>query len=144
MTKQMKMSESVLNEAKDLDHYKRLIQMFGAYYDKFSGWGQMYRKVMAGGLKIIPKEKKAQSVLSHVIGKGEGSNIQLLLNGQLAELPVQIRPVFKQGNKIMCAYWHRDDKIFTKIVDLLDFTGKAGSWTDEQGKSVTLINTDEK
>lgn len=135
-----------LNEAKDLSLYKRMVDMFARAYESYSGFGGTYRKILDGGFRIIPKDKRAQEILNYVVGEGSGKNIQSLMNMRFAELPVDIRPNFRNGKKYETAYWCIDDKLNTKIFDLLSFPevkGK-GKWADESCKGVSLLELQKK
>lgn len=138
----MNKAVKILNEAKDLGLYKRLVNMFAKAYENYSGFGGTYRKILDGGHKIIPSDERAQIILNYIIGEGSGKNIQGLMNARFVELPVDIRPNFKNGRRYETAYWTVEDKVYTKIFDLLLFPqerkGK-GHWSNEEGEKTTLI-----
>lgn len=136
----MELAKKKLNEAQDLSLYKRLVDMYSTAYDNYSGFSGTYRKILDGGKKIIPTDERAKVILNYVIGEGSGRNIQSLMNTRLVELPIDIRPNYRNGTRYETAYWCVDDKIYNKVFDLLSFPERKGKgkWSNEECKSVTL------
>jgi uncharacterized protein YlaN (UPF0358 family) len=131
-------------EAQDLNVYKKMLTLFSDFVDSYpgTGMGKIYRTMLEAGLKCVPKDKKAQEILAYVLQDNSPKAIQNLINMQLAELPLPTRPIYKDGNSKMTAFWKKDDKIMSKVYDLLDLTdaGSAGDWVDEKGESVKLLD----
>lgn len=137
-----------LNEAKDLNVYKRITRTLSGYADKFptTGVNQLAKAAISTGLKIVPKDKKALEILDHIFASGSSIpyKVQQFLNMRFSDLPVHLRPIYKEGNKKMTAFREIDGNLHDKVKSLVDFTGKAkaGKWTDQDGNKVELIELD--
>ena len=132
----------VLDEAKDLNVYKTMLELFSCFIDKYpgSGMGKIYRELLEAGLKCVPKEKRAQEILTFVLSASTPKALQDLRNTFFSELPLELRPLYKSGNSKLCAFWKRGEKTYTKVFDLLDLAGEgAGTWADEKGEKVSLL-----
>jgi hypothetical protein len=142
--------QKLLENAKELNTYKRLLQVLGEYSDKFPATGvdKMFNSALEAGMKVIPKDKRAQEILNHVlfVKKTSAAITQELLNMRFSGLPMDIRPVYKVGNRKKVAFWGRGGKIYDKVVSLLDMTGEGGvmSFVDEAGNKVELIDLMDK
>jgi len=132
-------------EAKDLDVYKRLLKVLGEYTDKFPGTGvsRMFDQALGSGKKILPKDKLAIDIL-HFILKNNSvpSAVHKILNFRFSNLPIELRPLVKNGRSKEVAHWSRESLVSDKIKDLIDWegTGKAGSWSDVDGNKVKLYD----
>ena len=132
-----------LAESRDLNIYKKMLAMFGDFVDRYpgSGIGMIYRDMLEAGLKCVPKDKKAQEILSFVLSDNAPKAVQGLLNTRFVELPVPIRPTYKSGNTKIAAFWSRDGTLLDKVYDLLGLRGESagGAWVDPNGEKVTLL-----
>jgi hypothetical protein len=135
-----------INESRDLDIYKKLVMILSDFVDKYpgTGMGKVYRQVLNAGLKVMPKDEKALDILGYVIKDGGPKAVQDLMNRTFCELPITIRPVYKDGNAKRTAFWSKDSKIYDKVRDLLDLNGSGvkGEWSDEKSNKVTLLSLD--
>jgi len=132
-----------LLEAKNLDVYKALLRTFSDFTDQCpgTGMGNVYRQLLELGLKCVPKDKKALAILEHVLSaKSTTARVQALSNTSFGSLPIVVRPVYKDKNRKVTAFYSKNDKIYSNVVDLLSFEGGTGSWTDEKGTKVTLLD----
>jgi len=136
----------VLNEARDLNVYKKLLKIFGEYTDKFPATGvdRLLNKALSVGLKAIPKDKKALEILESVLysDKSVPAKVQELLNARFSDLYVARRPRYKVGNAIECAFWNCDDKLYDKVISLIDLEGTAKTcfWSDASRKKVDILD----
>lgn len=134
-----------LKEAKELGCYKKLLRVLGEYTDAFPATGvdRLLNKAIENGTRIFPKDKKAIEILHHVLSlsKSAPARVQELLNVRFSDLPVEIRPTFKLGNRREVAFWNADDKLNDKVISLLNFNadGKSGFWSNVDRKKVDLI-----
>jgi len=134
----------VLTEAKDLNTYKKLLRTLGEYTDKFPSTGvdKYFKQALENGKKIMPKNKRALEIIDSVL---RGSNsapgaVQQLLNLRFADLPIEVRPIYKEGNKKIVAFWDRGGAVQDKVLGLIAWDGKVtGAWSDADGKKVTLL-----
>jgi len=130
-------------ESKDLTVYKRLLRALGEYSDSFpaTGVSKMFRSVLENGLKVLPKDADALSILSFVLsGKSVPAIVHALLNTRFSDLPVEIKPLYKVGNATVVAYWCKGKVVSDKVLDLVEFEAKEkGYWSDEKGKEVKLL-----
>jgi len=138
----------MLNEAKDLKLYKKLLRVLGGYADKFpaTGVSKMFRAALDGGIKCVPKDKRALSILACIVDTDESipAQVQKLLNVRFADLELVCRPIYKDGNAKNVAFWNVDGEVNDKILSLMNFDGKAGQWSDAEGKKVSLIDIQDK
>lgn len=135
-----------LNESQGLNLYKKLLNNFSDFVDKQpgTGMGRIYRKLLDAGIKCMPSDKRALEILSFVLSSNVSKSIQDLINTSFVDLPMDVRPVYKVGNSRFVAFWNKDSKIFSKTMDLIDYDGVKGSWSDEKGDAVTLITPKEE
>lgn len=133
-----------VSESTNLDLYKKLINIFGDFADNHpgSGIGKIYRALLATGLKAVPKDKQAQAILSSFVSGllvSASGSVHDMLNKNYTDLPLDIKPVYKDGNKRLVPFWCKGDTLCSKVVDLLSLGEEpAGKWTDEQRQSVKL------
>ena len=135
-----------LNEAKNLDVYKKLIWILAEYVKTTPATGteRLFDAAVEHGVKILPSNKTALNILDCVLNKNSvADSIQKLLNMRFSNC--KIKPVTKEG-KHEVAWWTRQDLTSDKVKDLINWegTGSGGSWTDMNGEKVTLIDMEEK
>ena len=131
-----------LTEAADLNIFKDIVRTLGDYADRFPATGveDLLDKLISAGVKCIPKDKMAQDILAYVIHDGTPpSAIQKLLNVRFAELPYDLRPLFRNGRKHRVAMWCVDDNVTDKVQGLLKLDSKSGFWSDTNGEKVSLM-----
>ena len=101
-----------LNESVELDLYKRLLTVFGDYVEVFAGTGYagMLDKFIAGGVRVIPKDKKAREVLGSVLwtAKSIPAIVNDVVNMRLSDVVRDVRPRYREGHKIYIAMWSAD------------------------------------
>jgi len=132
----------LLTEARDLNIYKIILDMFANFIDSNPGTGmnKIYRKLADAGLKSVPKDKRARLILDSMISMSIPKTIQDLLNTSFVDLPINTRPIYKSVNSRLTAFWTRGGKLYDKVFDLFDIDGSGdGKWTDEKGDSIILI-----
>ena len=143
----MKLNE-MINEAKDLNLYKKILRVLGGYSDKFpaTGVSKMFKAALDKGIKCIPKDKRALGILSCIVDSGESipTQVQKILNLRFSDLEHSCRPIYKDGNAKQVAFWNVDGQVHDKVLSLLNFDGKAGSWSDAESKKVSLIDIQDK
>ena len=68
--------------------------------------------------------------------------IDKLLNIRLSQLPIELRPLVKNGRKKEVAHWTRGALVSDKVKDLIDFEGTGGTafWSDVDGNKVSLLD----
>jgi hypothetical protein len=139
-----------LLEAKDVNIYKKLLNVLGEWTDKFpaSGVDNLLEILIEKGKKLLPKDKRALDILDYIFTSNSESvsaAVQQLLNTRFLDLPVDLKPVTKSGRRYEVAFWHRDGQVLDKVKDLIDFTGKggAGFWCDVNGGRIQLLDSKE-
>ncbi|MBE3101961.1 MAG: hypothetical protein IMZ47_06790, partial [Firmicutes bacterium] len=108
-----------------------------------TGIDNLFDAAAKGGTKVLPKDKKALEILCHILESGVAARIvHKLLNLRFSDLPVEFRPMMKNGRKTQVAHWARGSNISDRIKDLINFDGseKPGRWSDIDGEKVALIN----
>lgn len=133
-----------IQEAKEVKLYQRLLKILGDYSVSVPATGvdNLFDVAAAQGKKILPKDKKALEILGYILLGGSTARVvHKLLNLRFSDLPVEYKPIMKDGRKHHVTHWTRDGKISDRIKDLVDWdnTGKVGSWTDIDGEKVDLI-----
>lgn len=130
-----------LAESLGLNLYKKLLNNFADFVDKQpgTGMGRIYRQLLDAGIKCMPKDKRALEIISFVLSGTIPKSIQDIINTSFLDLPMAIRPVYKVGNGRFTAFWNKGDKIFSKTMDLIDYDGNNGFWSNEKGEAITLI-----
>lgn len=138
------MKKNRIAEAKDVSLYKKMLNILGNYIDRFPATGceKLFQVAVEQGVKIIPKDRAALNVLDHIFDECAPTAIQKLLNIRFSDLPVCVKPLYKNGRKHLVAFWNRDNVAYDRVKELIDFagTGKAGSWSNLDGDKVTLID----
>jgi hypothetical protein len=134
---------SLLTEAKDLNVYKKMLELFSEFLDAQpgTGMGKIYRDLLEAGLKCVPKDKRAQEILASLLTDNVPKSIQDLLNTNFCELPITLRPLYKSGNSKLVGFWKKGEKIYSKVFDMLDLAGEGkGSWCCEKGEKIDLLD----
>jgi len=134
---------SLLNEAKDLNVYKKMLEIFSDFTDRYPGTGmsRVYKSLLDTGLKCIPKDKRAVEMLSYVLSDNTPKSIQELINTGFADLPITIRPLYKAGQQKLVGFWSKDGKVLGKTFDLLSLGDEGkGFWCDEKGEKIDLLD----
>lgn len=132
-------------EAKDLEIYKRLLRILGAYAKEAPAQGieRLLNSVVEQGKKALPKDKHALNILDEVLDEeNPADTVQKLMNMRFANLPICCKPVAKLGRRCQCAYWNRGDYTSDRVKDLIDWsgTGKSGKWSEVDGSPVKLVD----
>lgn len=140
----MKDTLKKIQEAKDVNLYQKLLRNLGDYSVSVpcTGVDNLFDVASEHGKKILPKDKKALEILDYILSGGSPARvIHKLLNLRFSDLPIECKPIMKDGRKHHVTHWSRDKKISDRVKDLIDFdlTGKVGNWTDIDGKKVELI-----
>ena len=137
------MNRKMITEAQDVALYKRLLDIFGGYTKSFpcTGIDGLFDALVDNGKKLLPKDKRAIAILEYLLCCYSAPDVvQKILNIRFADLPVQVKPVSKKGNKHEVASWERNGKISDRVKDLINWGDKGqGKWCDVDGNSVTLI-----
>jgi hypothetical protein len=136
------MIEQLLENAKDLKIYKKLIKILGDYTLNIpaTGANKILDEILSEGIKVIPKDKKAIEILVYILNqeKSIAAIVQDLFNTRLCTLPLEVRPMI---NRTTTAFWNIGDKLEDKVIDLINFKGEdKGFWSDEKRNKVELIN----
>jgi len=135
----------ILNEARDLKLYKKLLAVLGEYSDKYPGTAvsKMFKDAVNRGLSVIPKDKRAQQIIWDIIMRNSLSipeAVTQLLNMRFADLEIGLKPLYKNNRVKEVAFWAKDGKVHDKVLSLLNFSGKDGYWSDAEGKKVSLVD----
>ena len=138
-----------IQEARDVSLYQRLLKVLGEYSAAVPATGvdKLFDIAVNQGKKILPKDKKALAILEYILSCGTAARIvHKLLNLRFSDLPVEHRPMMKDGRKRLVAHWSRDTQISDRVKDLIDFnsSGTAGRWTDIDGDKISLIPLDKE
>ena len=133
-----------IQEARDVYLYQRLLKTLGDYSASVPATGvdNLFDVVASQGKKILPKDKKAIEILDYILSSGSVARVvHKLLNLRFSDLPVECRPITKNGRKHLVASCGRDKKISDRIKDLVDFenSGKTMFWCDIDGEKVSLL-----
>jgi len=133
-----------IREAKDVNLYQQLLRTLGDYSASVPATGvdNLFDTAAAQGKKILPKDKKALEILDYILSSGITARVvHKLLNLRFSDLPVECRPIMKDGRKHLVANWSRGAKISDRVKDLVNWEadGKAGRWTDIDGEATSLI-----
>jgi len=132
-------------EAKDVELYKRLLRVLGDYTIKnpVTGINKLFDIAISQGKKILPKDKNALAILNYVLSNSVPTAVQKLLNMRFGDLPkAEFRPIIKVGKKHEVAFWGRNNQVYDKVKNLIDFeaSGKSGQWINVDGEKVTLLD----
>jgi len=130
-----------LNEHRDVKLYKNLLDYFErlAIIYRKSGVDKTYKHLLKHGLRSMPDDDRAQEILEYMVVNYPPS---VLLNKTFADLPVDVRPIYKIGNAKLVAFWKTEDSLSNKLFDLLGHEVH-GHWTDARGNKITLIKIGE-
>ena len=133
-----------IREAKDISIYQRLLQVLGDYSGSIpcTGVDKLFDVASEHGKKILPKDKKALEILDYILSGGTTARVvHKLLNLRFSDLPVECRPIMKDGRKHLVTHWSREKKISDRVKDLIDFdlSGKTGHWVDIDGEKADLL-----
>lgn len=133
-----------IQEARDVNLYQRLLKTLGDYSASVPATGvdNLFGVAAAQGKKILPKDKKALEILDYILSSGSTARVvHKLLNLRFSDLPVECRPIMKDGRKHLVAHFGRDGKISDRVKDIVDWenTGKAGRWVDIDGEATSLL-----
>ena len=142
--KKMKNVLKKIQEARDVNLYQRLLKTLGDYSASVPATGvdNLFDTAAAQGKKILPKNKKALEILDYILSSGSVARaVHKLLNLRFSDLPIECRPITKNGRKHLVAHFGREGKISDRVKDIVDWenTGKAGRWVDIDGEKVSLI-----
>lgn len=144
------MNKKLIVEAKSVDLYKKLLNIFGAYYDLYPATSVdgLFELMIKKGIKTLPSDKRALDILSFLIcpkGSTTASIVHSILNTRFGDLPAELKPVTKSGRRDEVAFWNKDDKVLDKVKDLLNFGDEKskGFWSCAKGEKVTLLDTTE-
>lgn len=138
-----------IREARDVNIYQKLLKTLGDYSNRVPATGvdELFDVAAKQGKKILPKDKKALEILDYILSSGSTARIiHKLLNLRFSDLPVECKPLMKDGRKHRVAHWTRDTKITDRVKDLVDWenTGKVGAWTNIDGDKSALIQISQK
>lgn len=136
-----------ISESKDVNVYKHLLRVLGDYCKKFvaTGVDELLSKAIDKGKSVIPSDKLGQAIIAKLLeNESVGAAVQALLNMRFSDLPIELRPVYKdkEGTQCRVAMWTADDVVGDKVLSLLRFDkdAKNGKWTDKDGESVELVD----
>jgi len=133
-----------IQESKDVQIYQKLLKVLGDYSitTPATGIDSLFDTASGEGKKVLPKDKKALEILDYVLSCNSVPRcIHKLLNLRFSDLPVEYRPISKDGRKHRVCHWVRGAEISDRVKDLVDWknTGKIGKWGDIEGEPVELI-----
>jgi hypothetical protein len=138
-----------INEAVDINIYKRLLAVLSSWSDKFplTGIDGLLDLVISKGKTILPKDKRALAILKHVLmAEPFSAAVNGVLNTRFSDLPSNLAPVAKVGDRHETAFWNSNGSPTDYTKKLINFEGtkQAGFWCDISGKKVELLDTEEK
>jgi hypothetical protein len=90
--------QKILESSLDLIIYKKFLTILGNFIVRFpcTGTDNLFDVLANAGKKILPKDKKALSILNYVLDmNSESSSIQRFLNMRFDDLPADIKPLVK-------------------------------------------------
>jgi hypothetical protein len=102
--------------------------------------------VIEKGKAILPRDKRAVSILKHVLTvEPFSAAVNGVLNTRFSDLPADLTPVAMVGSRHETAFWNSNGSPTDLVKKLINFEGtkQAGFWCDISGKKVTLIDTEE-
>jgi len=135
-----------ITEAKDVTTYKKLLRALGDFSDMFpaTGVSGLFKGAVENGINVLPSDKQALAILNAVMSEDKAAPgiVHELLNLRFADLPIELRPVFKNARCKEVAFWQLDGKLYDRVVALINFkgSGKKGAWSDLDGNKVTLLD----
>jgi len=132
-------------EARDVNVYKELLKVLSEYTAEVpcTGVDKLLDLAVEQGKKILPSDKRALAIIEYMLTvDSTPAIVQKLLNMRFSDLPIELRPLTKDGRKHVVAFWMRGKKISDKVKDLIDFDGIGGKgqWVNVDGENVTLID----
>lgn len=140
------MLKQILEARKDLKLFKKLLMVLGDYCEHVPATGitKVFNSLLeVGSAKVLPKDKAAVEILWHILNQ-QGSSahkVQELMNIRFSDLPACVRPCYMKDSRKQVAFWEKDGKKYDRVMSLINIESTAqGSWTDEAGKSVKLID----
>lgn len=132
-----------ITEAKDVTTYKKLLEVLVDYDSKIpaTGLGKFVTAVIDKGKKVLPKDKFALNIINWIVFSQSStpSKIHSLLNLHFSNLPIDKRPLYKDGRKTTVASWMADDTVSSQVKSLLNIDTTKGQWVDINGNKVTII-----
>jgi len=133
-----------IREARDVSLYQKLLKTLGDYSASVPATGvdALFDVASEQGKKILPKDKKALEILDCILSSGTTARVvHKLLNLRFSDLPVECRPLMKDGRRHRITHWSRGTKISDRVKDLIDCdnSGKDGRWSDIDGEATSLI-----
>jgi len=99
-------------EAKDLEIYKRLLRILGAYAKEAPAQGieHLFNVVVEKGKSIMPKDKHALAILDELLDEEKPADtVQKLMNMRFCSLPACCKPLMKAGRRYHVAFWNRGE-----------------------------------
>ena len=133
-------------ESNNVTIYKKLLNIFGDFCDKFpaSSVDTLFELLVSQGIKVLPKDKRALDILKYMTAECDSipMRVQNILNKRFSNLPAELRPITKSGRRHEIAFWCKDGEVFDQVKKLLNFEGNAtGYWSDADGKKLQLLDT---
>jgi hypothetical protein len=132
-----------LKEAKDLNLYKKLLDVLGEYCEvsPATGVDGLLDMAIEVGKGVIPGDKKAMEILTYVLeNENIPSAVHRLLNLRFTDLPTSVKPLMKNGRRNETAFWMINGNIEDKVRSLLNWEkGKKGFWCDVEGNKISLL-----
>jgi len=143
------MGRKQILEAKNINIYKKLLNVFGDYCDRFpcSGVDRLFDILAKQGAKVLPSDPRALDILEYLVSQviPSSAKVQNILNTRFRDLPAELRPINRAGHRHDVAFWCVDNKIHDQIKYLLNFEGGGkGFWSSPECKKVSLLDTKEK
>ena len=134
-----------IQESRDVNLYQKLLKTLGDYSSSVPATGvdNLFDVAAGQGKKILPKDKKALEILDYILSKESTARVvHKLLNLRFSDLPVECKPIMKDGRKHLVASCGRGKKISDRIKDLIDFesSGESMFWCNVDGEKVSLID----
>ncbi len=139
------MMHQKVTEAKDVNIYKQLLRVLGEYCKRFPATGidTILNAAIDRGKKVLPSDKLALYILGKALSpESESAAVQALMNWRFSEVPIECRPVYKEGRRTAVAMWTTDNVISDRVLSLLRTkeNQKSGKWTDIHGDPVEIID----
>jgi hypothetical protein len=136
----------IFENEKDLTTFEKLLKAVADFTDAYpaTGLDQMFTNMLNNKTKIMPKDKNAIAILDYVscMKTTPAGVVQQLLNLRFGDLPMEVRPIYDLAGKKTTAYWRRGNKVYDKVVSLLDFAqeGDVKGFVDEKGEKVEIVD----
>lgn len=140
--------KKMVTESKDVSVYKKLINALSYWSEKFpmTGVDSLYKAAIDKGKSILPKDKRALSILSYILSNNTyPAAVSALINTRFADLPVELKPIAVVDKRQELAFWNVDGRVTDLVKNLIDFEGgkSKGFFCDMEGKKVTLIDSED-